>query len=314
MKKKKILLLLVILCFLLTGCSKNLKDKDNKIVKNEVTGQNLVANILCQPTAKSTIEKYVENKVEIKKLPECKNYKVTDGGYEGIWTTIFVKPLAWFVLKIGYLVKNFGLAVILATLLIRLLLMPFTKKAAMQSENMKLIKPEMDKLEKKYAGKNDNNSMVMKAQEMSLLYKKYNISPAAGCLFSFIQLPLFLAFYEALYRLPAVFEGKFLFYDLGVTPLIAISAGKWYYLILVVLVFAVTYFSFKLNVGASMGPEQEKQMKTMRNISLVMIGTASLSVSTAIALYWITNSSFTILQNLYVKYVKKGDKKNDRRK
>ena len=59
MKKKKILLLLVIMCFLLTGCSKNLKDKDNKIVKNEVTGQNLVANILCQPTAKSTIEKYL---------------------------------------------------------------------------------------------------------------------------------------------------------------------------------------------------------------------------------------------------------------
>ena len=134
-----------------------------------------------------------------------------------------------------------------------------------------------------------------------LIYKKNNISPMSGCLFGFIQLPLFMAFYEALYRLPAIFEGKFLVYDLGLTPLIAIQSGKWYYMILVVLVFVVTFYSFKLNTGASMSKEQESSMKMMRNITLVMIGTASLSVSTAISLYWITNSTFTIIQNLIVK-------------
>ena len=60
-------------------------------------------------------------------------------------------------------------------------------------------------------------------------------------------------------------------------------------------------YSFKLNSGASMSPEQEVQMKMMRNISLVMIGTTSLSVSAAISLYWIVNSTCTIIQNLYVK-------------
>jgi membrane protein insertase Oxa1/YidC/SpoIIIJ len=110
-----------------------------------------------------------------------------------------------------------------------------------------------------------------------------------------------MAFYEALYRLPAVFEGKFLNLDLGLTPLIALQSGKWYYIIQVVLVFIVTFYSFKLNAGASLGKEQEDQMKMMRNMTLVMIGFASLSVSTAISLYWITNSTFTIVQNLIVK-------------
>ena len=50
-----------------------------------------------------------------------------------------------------------------------------------------------------------------------------------------------------------------------------------------------------------MGKEQEEQMKMMRNISLVLIGVTSFSVSVAIALYWISNSGFTIIQNLYVK-------------
>lgn len=302
MKKKKILIVSLLLFTLtLTGCTSYLKDEDKRIVKNETTGQNLVENILCKPMSSTTLEKYDDNNVNLDDLPECSDFKITSGGYEGIWTSLFVKPLAWLLLKIGFIVKNFGLSIIIVTLIIRIIMMPFTKKAAVQSENMKKVKPELDKLEKKYKSKNDKDSMMQKSQEMLILYKKYNISPMAGCLFSFIQLPLFLAFYESLYRLPAIFEGKLLFFDLGVTPLIAFGNGQYYYIILVILVFLVTYYSFKLNSGAAMGKDQEAQMKMMRNITLVMIGTASFTVSSAIALYWITNSSFTIIQNLYVK-------------
>ena len=298
--KKKLVVLLAFVTLLMTGCTKYVKD-DKRIVKNDVTGQNIVENILCKPTMESTLEKYDEYKIDLKKVPSCDEYKITSGGYEGIWNTLFVKPLAWLILKIGFLIKNFGWAIILVTLLIRGIMFPFTQKTAKQSELLKQVKPELDKLEKKYQGKTDQESMMQKSQEMMMIYKKNNISPMSGCLFGFIQLPLFMAFYEALYRLPAIFEGKFLVYDLGLTPLIAIQSGKWYYMILVVLVFVVTFFSFKLNSGASMSKEQESSMKMMRNITLVMIGTASLSVSTAISLYWITNSTFTIMQNLIVK-------------
>lgn len=77
--------------------------------------------------------------------------------------------------------------------------------------------------------------------------------------------------------------------------------GHWLYLILPVLVAITTYFSFKLNSGASMNPEQEKQMKYMMGFMMVMIVVMSFSMSTAIIIYWITNSTFTIIQNLIVK-------------
>ena len=171
MKKKLILIFMLLgVTISMTGCTKYLKDSDNKNVKNEITGQNIVENILCKPTTESTINKYLDNKVNLEKLPSCDKFKITSGGYEGIWTTIFVKPLAWIILKVGYLVKNFGLAIILVTLLIRAFMIPFTKKAAMQSENLKLVQPELTKLEKKYAGRTDQDSMMQKSQEMLILY------------------------------------------------------------------------------------------------------------------------------------------------
>jgi len=189
----------------------------------------------------------------------------------------------------------------LITLAIRLIMIPVTKKTAMQSENLQKAKPELDRLEKKYGNKQDQESMMQKSQEMLMIYKKYDINPMSSCLYSLLQIPLFFAFYEALNRLPAIFEESFGPFQLGTSPMVALKSGAWYYLIFVVLVVLVTYFSFKLNSGASMSKEQADQMKMMSNVMVVMIGVMSFSVSAAIALYWIVNSGFTVLQNLYVK-------------
>lgn len=328
MKIKKIIIMIMLL-FCVSGCSKQLKDADNKIVKNDLTGQTLTQNILCQPEEEETIKKYnetleqakikyqeqLDNKeitqkqydkkinslVDINELPKCSEFSVFESGYEGVWTTLFVKPLAWVILKIGGLVKNYGLAVILVTLLIRMCLYPVTKKTALQSERMKEVKPELDKLERKYQNKTDQQSMMMKSQETMILYKKYGINPISGCVFAIIQIPLFFAFYEALNRLPAIFEGEFLGFSLGTTAGTALASGKFQYLILVALIIFVTYYSMKLNKTASMDSEQEKTMNMMSNMMIVMISFASFSISTGITFYWIANSAFTIIQNLLVK-------------
>lgn len=307
MKKNrlKIFVLLFTVILTLTGCTKILKNDDKKVVQNTLTGQNLVENILCKPTDENTLKLYRENNVDVDSLVDCRNFSVTSGGYEGIWTTIFVKPLAWIIIKIGNLVKNYGLSVIIVTLLIRLILYPITKKTALQSENMKKAKPELDKLEKKYKNRQDNESQIQKSQEMMIIYKKNGINPLSGCLFSFIQIPLFFAFYEAMNRIPALFEENLLGFQLGTSPLTAMSNGKFYYIIFIIFVIATTYYSFKLNSTASMSNDQEKQMKMMSNISIIFISIASFTISTGIALYWIFNSGFTILQNLLVKRSKK---------
>ena len=71
MNKKKKLLVLCLSIFLLTGCTQVLKDKDNKVVVNKITGQNLTENILCKPTDKESIKLYEENGVNLEKLPYC---------------------------------------------------------------------------------------------------------------------------------------------------------------------------------------------------------------------------------------------------
>ncbi len=306
MKKKKVknfkkIVIMLFLVLSLTGCTTILKDKDGKAVQNKTTGQNLTKNILCQPSEKETIKLYKQNKVDIDKLPKCSEMKVLSGNYEGIWTTIFVKPLAWVIIQIGELLKNYGLAIIVTTLLIRLITMPFTKKAALQSENLKKAQPELERLEKKYKDKTDQNSMLLKNQEMLGIYKKYEINPMSSCLFSMLQIPLFFAFYEAMNRLPSIFESNFIGFQLGTTPVTGLSQGNYIYILIIVLVILTSYFSFKLNSGASMSEDQAKQMKMMTNFMTIFIGIAALTLSAGIAIYWIINSSFTILQNLLVK-------------
>lgn len=308
MKKNKIILIIFVFLVLLTsGCTKILKDSENKVVTNPQTGQSLPSNILCQPTDEETIKKYTENGIDINTLPTCDEFKPFST-YDGVWSTVFVKSLAWLILFIGRLVKNYGIAVIIITILIRVCLIPITNKTAVQSENMKKIKPDMDNLEKKYKEKTDKESQMLKSQEMMAIYKKNGISPLSGCLFSLIQIPLFFAFYEGMQRLPVIFEESFLSFQLGTSPLKAFASGQYQYIIFIILVIASTYFSFKFNPTASTSPEQEKQMKLMSNMMIIFIGFASLSIPTGIALYWIFNSGFTILQNLLVKRRKENGK------
>lgn len=309
------LLIVFLLVFLLSGCTRQLvvektNDKGKKtkeVVKYDkgenATGQTLTENIICRPTDKELVSIYKENKVDTDKLVDCKDFTPKINSEEGLWDNIFIKPLSWLILKLGYLVKNFGLAVILAGLAIRLVLYPVTKKTAMQSENLKKAQPELQKLEKKYANKaNDQQAMLQKSQEMMAIYKKYNISLFSGCLIAIVQLPLFIAFLEAINRTPAIFEGKFLGLQLGTTPWFALSNGEWWYIIIPVIVFVVTFFSFKFtsnDVSDNSNPAAGST-KMMMNIMVIIITISSFQLSTAIGLYWITSSLFTVVQNLIV--------------
>lgn len=309
MKKILQFILICSVIFCMTGCTKYLKDEDGKTVKNEETGQNLPSNILCQPTDKKTIDSYEaynsqvseDKQIKYKDLDKCEKLSVVGGEYAGFWTTIFVKPLAFIIIKIGSLVKSYGLGLILATILIRGIVWPISRKTAMQSENLKKAQPELDKLEKKYKNKTDQESMMAKSQEMMMLYKKYSINPLSGCLFSFIQIPLFFAFYEAISRIPVIFEETFIGFQLGTSPLNAVTAGKYYYLILIVMIALATYFSFKLNSNAAISSEQQKQMQGMSKIMVVVMTITSFSISSGIAIYWVTSNVFTIVQNLLLK-------------
>ena len=298
-KNKLKILLIISLVFLTTGCATTLTDKDKQPVKNEVTGQNLIENIICKPTDKETIKTYEKNGVKVEKLPDCNEFKVNDGKYESLWTTFFIKPLSFIIIKIGELVKNYALAVILVSIAIRLIAFPITRKTALQSELIKKAQPEIEKIQKKYKDKQDQESMMKQNQELLAVYQKYNINPMSGCLFSMLQLPLFIAFFEAIQRTPAIFEDIFLGLQLGTTPSVGITTGTFYmYIILVILIGLTTYLSFKMN---STGNMQDPSMKMMPYMMTGMIIFTSLFMPSALGIYWITTNVFTIIQNILVK-------------
>ena len=305
MKQNKKKILTILMCtLLLTGCTKQLKDDDNKVLTNEKTGQSITENIICKPTDKEVLEIYKENDVKISKLPDCEKFNPLTN-YEGLWTSLFVKPLAWVILKIGAALNSYGSSIIITCLLIRLLLMPITKKTAMQSELIKKAQPELDKLEKKYKGKeNDQEAQAKKAQEMMMIYQKYQINPISGCLLSFIQIPLLFAFLEAINRTPALFENDFLVFQMGTTPWVGISNGNYWYILLIILIIGTTFFSFRKTLKDQSGPTADT-MKYTIYFMLAMVSVASLTLPAALGIYWISSSLFTILQNIYVERKKK---------
>lgn len=305
--KKTIKILLLILSLaMLTGCTKTLTGEDKKPVKYEETGKALTENVLCRPTDENVVNIYKENNVDIDKLPKCETFKPFSE-YEGLWTTIFVKALAWAIINIGLLLEKIGLgkglangfAIVISCLVIRLILYPLTRKTAMQSEKLKEVQPQLEKLEKKYKDKTSEEDQKRKAEEMMAIYSKNKINPLSSCLLSFIQIPLLFAFLEAINRTPVIFENKFLKLDMGTTISHGIMSNLWYaYIIFLLLILATSYFSFRKTLKDQTA--MAKQMKGTIYFMLAMILVGAFSLPVALGIYWITSSLFTILQNMLV--------------
>src|SRR5699024_7933004 len=113
--------------------------------------------------------------------------------------TIFIKTIAQMFHE------NYGLAIIIITLLIRLVLMPFMvkqmKSSMLMKEKMNLIKPDLDALKEKYKDKKDTESQREQQTEMMEIYKKHDMNPFSmfgGCLPLLIQMPILLGLYYAI--------------------------------------------------------------------------------------------------------------------
>lgn len=307
--KKKIFIIVAIVLVTLTGCNKTLVDGDKKRVIDEKTGQSLSANILCLPEDEEILANYQKYEeymdVKLSDLPKCSAMKVYDKkSYNGLWVQLFVRPLAWVIINLGKLLGNYGISVMVIGIIIRLIMMPFSAKTIKQQESLKKAQPELERIEKKYKDRADQEAMMQKSQDTLAVYKKYNINPMSSCLISFIQLPLFFAFLEAINRVPAIFENNFWKFQLGTTPLVGIKEGNYYYIILIVLIVLFTALSFKMTMSqTSVTTESGIQSKYMMIFMTVFIGIASIQLPSAIALYWVVTNAFNVFQTILFKKV-----------
>ena len=309
MKKQIKILVLFMLLLSTFGCTKYIKGEDNKTVIYESTGQSLASNILCKPVDEDLYNFYKEHEdsltTKLDDLPTCSEFKPSSLKYVSIWESIIIKPIAFIILKIGKLLGNYGYSVMLISLLIRALMIPLTKKSMSQQENMKKAQPEIEKIERKYRNKDDQESMMAKSQEMMMVYKKYSINPITSCLTAFIQLPLFLGFLEAINRVPAIFEGNIFSgvfqMGLGMTPIVGIRNGSYVYIALIVIIILSTYLNFRLTMKNQPENPAMGSMKSMMIMMLLMITIASFNLPTAIALYWVVSNLFAVVQSIITK-------------
>jgi len=107
--------------------------------------------------------------------------------------------------KIG--IENIGLCIIIFTVVVYTLMLPMTIKQQKFTRLSAVMNPEIQKIQKKYQGKNDQASMMKMQEEQKLIYEKYGTSPTGGCLGSLIQLPILFALWPVVQNVPAYVKG-----------------------------------------------------------------------------------------------------------
>ena len=187
----------------------------------------------------------------------------------------------WFIIYLFDWLKGFGLhmglVLLLLTIIVKALVYPATKKSYLASARMRVLKPKMDELNKKYPRQED---AMKKQQEMMQIYSQYGVSPMGGCLPMLIQAPIWIALFNFVPNAIELRGQSFLWADDLSAYDDVIRWGKDIWLIgdhlsifcvlFCVMQIANTWISMKQQQSAAMSPEQEQSMKMMRWMMYLM--------------------------------------------
>jgi YidC/Oxa1 family membrane protein insertase len=200
----------------------------------------------------------------------------------GVWDKYFVGPLAnvldWFA---DLLWGQYGLSILVVTLIIRFIILPLTLKQYKSSKRMQDLQPEIKKLKDKY--KDDPKKQQ---EETMKLFQSNGVNPLAGCFPLIVQMPILIALYNAIMRNHNIAEHSFLWMQLGT---------KDPYYILPLLAALTTYFQQKM-MSSQMAP----QMRNLMFIFPVLIFVMAMNFASALPLYWVYSNLFTIVQSYFI--------------
>ncbi len=236
--------------------------------------------------------------------------------YENWFSAILVWPMAQVLNKLSPYI-GVGGAIALLTIIVNGVLMIFTLKSTVATQQMQLLQPEMEKIQRKYEGKDDEASKMKQATEMQALYKKYNVNPFSMILITFLQFPIIIAMYQAVQRATAVRTGTFFGLSLNQTIMAGLKAGQWGYIILFIVMGVAQYFSMQMpQIIAKKKAEKEaekhhrkpdvpqnSQSKMMQYYMLIMIMVFGLMWPAAMSVYWAIYSVVTIVKTLLVQKI-----------
>jgi YidC/Oxa1 family membrane protein insertase len=206
--------------------------------------------------------------------------------------TIIAQPLFWLLQKVHSLVGNWGLAIVLVTLLIKLAFYHLTQTSGRSMAKMRNLAPRIKALQERYK---DNREQVGRA--MMELYKREKINPLAGCLPILVQIPVFLAFYWVLVESVELRQAPFFGWVIDLS-------SRDPFFVLPLLMGVAMFFQFKINPTPSMDPMQAKIFAFM---PVVMTGTMAWFPA-GLVLYWLTNTLLSIAQQWQINKVVASEK------
>ncbi len=210
------------------------------------------------------------------------------------------------------LTGNYGLAIILFTILVKILLYPLTLKQTKALEDQKKLTPEIRKIEEKYKNKPEE-----KQKKIMELYSKHNINPMSGCLPLLIQFPIIIILYQALLRYPDLSGGFLWIEDIASSPISVIKAhitvdGVSNFIrffspepllacVLPLLSAATTYLQNKALQAANPAPAPKDDsmpnpLTGMTTFMPMMILIFSFTLQKALVLYWVVNNIIALIQ------------------
>lgn len=201
------------------------------------------------------------------------------------------------------LFHNWGLSIILLSVFLNIVLFPLTLKSFKSMQKMHELHPQMEKLKIQYK---DNPQKLNK--EVLELYKKYNINPLGGCLPLLLQMPIFIALYQALTKSIDLRGAGFLWINdlsmpdaVGIPFTLPIFGNSINILPLAMVVLMVVQQKISSKVmGGAVTEEQKQQQKMMLIIMPIMFGFIFYNMPSGMVLYWVINTILTIAEQAVI--------------
>ena len=230
----------------------------------------------------------------------------------GVWEAI-LWGIAWLVEKFFFLAQDWGLAIILFTIVFRLLLMPLMLGQTRSSHQMQKVQPKLKEIQARWA-----NDPVRMQEETQKLYAEAKFNPLASCVPMLIQMPIFIALFQVLRNIQdwlPLYQGNFRFYNivpnLLATPSEVLEQGFVPfipYLVLIIIFVGATFLPMLLQQRNNQDAQQRNQMIMMSIIMGVMMLFVSWSSPAGVLLFWgVSGIIATITQQGYMSYLKKKD-------
>lgn len=229
----------------------------------------------------------------------------------GIFTAVLTYPLAQAINYLNEILGSVFWAVVVVTLVLNIIVIAATFKSNMAMQRMQTIQPELQKIQKKYEGRNDQASQSRMAQEMNALYAKYDINPGGALLTSFLQFPILIAMYTAVRRSAAVIDGTFMGCSLATLPKTAFADKTWPLIIIYISMIVFQFLSILLpqmlgNAKAKKEAElhhkhyeKPKQTNAVMTYGMVVfIAYIMLGWPCALSLYYVIVSIVNIIKTL----------------